>query len=74
MVARDPGLTSIRKLRMLGRAWSYFYFEHDRQIWFLTMYRKDEAADLTSKEKQALKAAVDEEKRQRARRRALRRK
>jgi hypothetical protein len=52
----------------------YFYFEQDRQIWFLTMYGKDEAADLTSKEKQALKAAIDEEKRQRARRRALRRK
>lgn len=50
----------------------YFYLEQDRQIWFLTMYGKDEAADLTSKEKQALKAAVDEEKRQRALRRALR--
>ena len=31
----------------------YFYFEQDGQIRFLTMYRKDEAADLTSKEKRA---------------------
>ena len=52
----------------------YFYFEQDRQIWLLTMYGKDEAADLSSKEKRALKAAIDEEKRQRPRGRALRRK
>jgi len=37
------------------------------------MYGKDEAADLTSKEKRALKAAIEEEKRQRVRRRPLRR-
>jgi hypothetical protein len=52
----------------------YYYFEQDRQMWFLTMYGKDEAADLTPKEKRALKAAIEEEKRQRARRRASRRK
>lgn len=52
----------------------YYYFEQDRQIWFLTMYGKDEAADLAPKEKRALKTAVEEEKRQRAQRRALRRK
>jgi hypothetical protein len=51
----------------------YFYFEQDRQIWFLTMYGKDEAADLTSKEKRALKAAIEEEKGQRVRRRPSRR-
>jgi hypothetical protein len=51
----------------------YFYFEQDGQIWFLTMYGKDEAADLTSKEKRALKAAIEEEKRQRVRRRTSRR-
>jgi len=51
----------------------YFYFEQDRQTWFLTMYGKDEAADLTSKEKRALKAAIEEEKRQRVRRRPSRR-
>jgi len=52
----------------------YFYFEQDRQIWFLTLYAKADATDLTSKEKRALKAAIEEEKRQRARRRVLRRK
>ena len=52
----------------------YYHFERDRQIWFLTMYGKDEAADLNPKEKRALKAAVEEEMRQRARRRASRRK
>jgi len=51
----------------------YFYFEQDRQIWFLTMYGKDEAADLTSKEKRALKAAIEVEKRQRVWHRPLRR-
>jgi hypothetical protein len=52
----------------------YYHFEQDRQIWFLTMYGKDEAADLTSKEKRALKAAIEEEMWRRARRRASRRK
>ena len=51
----------------------YYYFKQDRQLWLLTMYGKDEAVDLTPKEKQALKAAVEEEIRQRARRRASRR-
>ncbi len=37
-------------------------------IWFVTLYGKDEAADLTASEKRALKAAADEEKRQRAKR------
>ena len=50
----------------------YYCFEQDRQIWFLALYGKDEAADLTAREKRALKAAVDEEKRQRVRRRVPR--
>ena len=61
------------KGRRGGRRGIYFYFEQDRQIWFLTMYGKDEAADLTSKEKRALKAAIEVEKRQRVRRRPSRR-
>ena len=52
----------------------YYYFDQDQQIWFLTMYGKDEAEDLSPKEKLLLKAAVDEEKRQRARRKGSRRK
>ncbi len=52
----------------------YYYFEQDMQIWLLTLYGKGEAVDLSPKEKRLLKAAIDEETRQRARRRALRRK
>jgi hypothetical protein len=52
----------------------YYYFEQDMQIWLLTLYGKDEAADLTPKEKRLLKAAIDEETRQRAGRRTFRRK
>ena len=44
------------------------------QIWFLTLYGKDEASDLTPKERQILKTQLEEEKRQRARLRAMRRK
>jgi hypothetical protein len=46
----------------------------DSRIWFVTLYGKDEAADLTASEKRLLKAALDQEKRQRARRSVPRRK
>jgi hypothetical protein len=46
----------------------------DSLIWFVTLYGKNEAADLTPNEKRLLKAAVDEEKRQRAKRSVPRRK
>jgi hypothetical protein len=63
--------------RRLGRRGGlrviYFYFEHDRQIWLLTMYGKNEAADLSATERRALKAAVEEEKRHRAMSRGARR-
>ena len=52
----------------------YYYFAEDMQIWFLTLYGKDEASDLTPKERQILKTHLEEEKRQRARLRAARRK
>ena len=44
------------------------------QIWLLTLYGKDEASDLSPKEKQILKTVLEEEKRERARLRAARRK
>ena len=47
----------------------YYHFAEDMQIWLLTLYGKDETSDLTAKERRLLKAALDEEKRQRARRR-----
>lgn len=51
----------------------YYYFGLDAQIWSMTVYDKDEAADLTAAEKRALKAAIDEESRQRACQRRSRR-
>ena len=35
----------------------YYYFAAEDQIWLMTLYGKDEAADLTAKEKKALKGA-----------------
>jgi hypothetical protein len=35
-------------------------------VWLITVYDKDEAADLTSAERRALKSAIDDELRQRA--------
>ena len=40
----------------------YFYFEEDDQIWLLTIYGKDEAADLTTAQKKALHASIAAEK------------
>jgi hypothetical protein len=51
----------------------YFHFVADNQIWFMTLYGKDEAADLTPDEKRALKMAIEREARQRAQRRKARR-
>ncbi|MFZ0885123.1 MAG: hypothetical protein WAN14_17100 [Candidatus Acidiferrales bacterium] len=56
----------------------YFYFADEHQIWLMTLYGKNEASDLTPKEKQTLKSALDNELRARqtarlARQRRLRR-
>lgn len=54
----------------------YYYFANDQQIWLMTLYDKDEAADLTPKEKHALKEAIEmevEARRQSAPRRHKRR-
>lgn len=45
----------------------------DSQIWFMTLYDKDEVADLSLAEKRLLKAAMEQETRQRAQRRGTRR-
>ena len=36
----------------------YYYFPGERQIWLMTLYGKNEASDLTLKEKQALKVQL----------------
>ena len=52
----------------------YYYFGMDAQIWLVTLYGKGDVADLSPNEKHTLKAAISEEARQRAGRRATRRK
>ncbi len=74
-----PGTGGFRKVRWADRRRGqgrrgglrviYYLFEQEGQIWFLTLYGKDEAEDLTRNQKRLLKAGIDEEKRQRSRRR-----
>ncbi len=39
----------------------YYYLTEDRQIWMVTVYDKDEAADLTAQEKSGFKKAIQAE-------------
>lgn len=48
----------------------YYYLVSDSQIWLMTVYDKDTAMDLTPTEKRTLKAALEQETRERARRKA----
>ena len=66
-----PGTGGFRKVRWADRR--YYLVDH-ASIWFMTLYDKDEAADLTAAEKRLLKAAIQEETRQRAFRPRSRRK
>ena len=78
-----PGTGGFRKLRWRdtrrgkgkrgGLRVIYYYFATDGQIWLITIYGKDEVQDLSPVEKRALKAAIEAETRQRARRRSERR-
>jgi len=78
-----PGTGGFRKIRWgdprpgKGRRGGvriiYFYFRSEQQIWLMTLYGKDEAADLSAKEKKALKAAIELELKARAERRTRRR-
>jgi hypothetical protein len=66
-----PGTGGFRKLRWAdpkrgkgqrgGLRLIYYYFPGERQIWFITLYGKNEASDLTPKQKQALKSAIEDE-------------
>lgn len=40
----------------------YYYLEQDAQLWFVTLYGKDEADDLSANQKRTLRAAIAEEK------------
>ena len=39
----------------------YYYLMADHQIWFFTLYTKNEVADLTAEEKKVLKRAIQAE-------------
>jgi hypothetical protein len=64
-----PGTGGFRKLRWTdprrgkgrrgGLRVIYYYFPGEHQIWLITLYDKDEASDLTPKERQALKGAIE---------------
>lgn len=63
-----PGAGGFRKLRWQDPSRSkgrrgglrliYYYFASDHQIWLMTVYSKDEADDLTAKEKGLLREAI----------------
>jgi len=70
-----PGTGGFRKLRWAdprrgkgrrgGLRVIYYYFPGEQQIWLMTLYGKDEASDLTAKQRQALKSAIEIELRAR---------
>jgi len=78
-----PGTGGFRKMRWAdarrgkgrrgGLRIVYYYFPSDQQIWFVTLYGKDEASDLSAQQKKALKFAIEGELRARAIRRTSRR-
>ena len=55
-----------------GRILIYYYFLADSQIWLMTVYDKDSMTDLSPADKRALKAAIEREIQERARRRTER--
>jgi len=70
-----PGTGGFRKLRWAdprrgkgrrgGLRVIYYYFPGEQQIWLMMLYGKDEASDLTAKQRQALKNAIEIELRAR---------
>jgi hypothetical protein len=66
-----PGTGGFRKVRWQdsrrgkgkrgGLRVIYYYLTADHQIWFFTLYDKDEASDLTAEEKKILKQAIHKE-------------
>lgn len=78
-----PGTGGLRKVRWADRRRGkgrrgglrifYFYFEFEQQIWLVTLYGKDEAADLSAKEKKTLRTTLELELQARAEARATQR-
>jgi len=74
-----PGTGGFRKVRWQdprrgkgkrgGLRVIYYYLRADRQLWFFTLYDKDEATDLTADEKKVLKRPIQAELEARRRKR-----
>ena len=74
-----PGTGGCRKMRWAdqrrgkgkrgGLRLIYYNLVKDGQIWLLTLYAKDEVVDLSASERRLLKAAIEDEVRQRSQRR-----
>lgn len=66
-----PGTGGFRKLRWVnprrgkgrrgGLRIIYFYFAGEQQIWIMMLYGKNEASDLSSKQKKELRSAIESE-------------
>jgi hypothetical protein len=66
-----PGTGGFRKVRWQdarrgkgkrgGLRVIYYYLPADQQVWFFTLYGKDEAADLTTEEKKILRKTIQAE-------------
>lgn len=66
-----PGTGGFRKMRWEDRRRGkgkrgglrviYYYLSADNQIWFFTLYDKDELSDLSTEEKRLLKSAIKAE-------------
>ncbi len=66
-----PGTGGFRKLRWAdprrgkgrrgGLRFIYYYFKAEQKVWLMTLYDKDEASDLTPKERKALRSALEAE-------------
>ncbi len=77
-----PGTGGFRKLRWAdtrrgkgrrgGLRVIYYYLPSDHQIWLMTVYDKNEALDLSQKQKKALKDSIALELAARAARRGIR--
>jgi hypothetical protein len=77
-----PGTGGFRKMRWVdprrgkgrrgGLRIIYYYFPRDQQIWLMALFDKDEASDLSPKEKKGLKTAIQDELKQRKARHNLR--
>jgi len=77
-----PGTGGFRKVRWAdqrrgkgrrgGLRVIYYYFPAEQQIWLMTVYGKDEADDLTPKEKKTLNTVIAAELKQREERRSRR--